>query len=81
MHLLVFLGELLAVELVFDFIRRRDEFLSASQDLRYGLLVITLNSDEESVTGFFCAKAAQASSTDKPRFLILVVILAWAALE
>ena len=41
-HLLVFLGELLAVDRVFGFITGGDEFPAAAQDMDQGLLITTL---------------------------------------
>ena len=51
-HLLIFLAEPLTFEFVFDFVLRRSDFLSCSEDRFQRLLILSLDSLKDSVSSF-----------------------------
>src|SRR5260370_34721612 len=52
LHLLVFLTELLAFELVFHFVARRSDLFPGSEDSFQNRLILLLRGPNESVSGF-----------------------------
>ena len=57
MHLLVFPGELLALELILLFVAGGSDFLSGAEDRFQGMLISTLCGLKESATSFFLESA------------------------